>query len=71
MRGMVAIEVGAREVRGAPPAWEPAEARRPMSPAERLATFLAAVSATPDVTTAMVVAAQHAAVAFDATFASV
>ena len=71
-------EVGAREVRGG--SGRLAEARpchsapapgRPMGPAEQLAAFLAAVSSSPDVTTAMVVAAQHAAVALAADVASV
>src|SRR5205814_410494 len=59
-----------REVRGMPPTWD-APVPRPLGPAERLAMFLAAVSSTPDVTTAMLVAAQHAAHAFDATCVSV
>src|SRR3954447_8382394 len=73
MRGMVATDLGApapRAMRGSTALWD-AVAGRPLGPAERLAAFLAAVSSTPDVTTAMLVAAQHAAHAFDANFASV
>jgi diguanylate cyclase (GGDEF)-like protein len=44
---------------------------RPIGPAEQLAAFLATVSSSPDVTTAMVVAAQHAATAFGADLVSV
>jgi diguanylate cyclase (GGDEF)-like protein len=73
MRAMVATdlsEAAPRTARGVSPSWDMA-APRPLGPAERLAMFLAAVSATPDVTTAMLVAAQHAADAFGAEFVSV
>src|SRR4051794_10856869 len=73
MRAMTTTEVGAaapRAVRGTTPSWD-ATAPRPLGAAERLAMFLAAVSSTPDVTTAMLVAAQHAAHAFDAAFVAV